>query len=1154
MAKPVILAVDDEPVVLGAVERDLRRKYGKDYAIVRAESGQAGLDALQQLQARGQPVALFVVDQRMPNMTGVEFLEQAANLYPEAKRTLLTAYADTEAAIRAINDVHLDYYLMKPWDPPDQNLYPVLDDLLGDWRAGFEPPFEGIRIVGVRWSAQAHDTREFLARNQVPYRWVDVETDPQAAELLRAAGCDDTRLPVVLFPDGTALAQPDIAAIAEKVGRRTHATLPFYDLVIIGGGPAGLAAGVYGASEGLRTLLVEREAPGGQAGTSSRIENYLGFPVGLSGADLARRAVAQATRFGVEILAPQEVTGLRIADPYRIIHLGDDKEISCHALVLASGVSYRRLNVPGVERLTGAGVYYGAAQSEAPNYRDEEVYLVGGANSAGQAAMHFARYCRSVNMIVRGDALSRGMSQYLVDQIEANEKIHVLLNSHVAAVSGDQRLEFDHPRQRGDRRGDARARTGALHLHRRPAAHRLAGRSHRARRGGLHPDRARSAARRQAGRRVAPAPRALLAGDERARHLRGRRRAPSLGQAHGHGRGRGLHGRAVHPPVPVLAVARPQRSPMPDTCTHLDRIKDVTASGSGCEECLRTGSHWVHLRVCLTCGHVGCCDESPNRHARAHYAETRHPIMRSLEPGEDWMWCYVDGTVLYPAEGGGAPVRVATAKEFLRQLPLFAGLSEEDLDRLTSMAEPAAIPAGAVLLAEGSPGEALYVVLDGELEVSKHGSPTDVILGVRRKGEVIGEGSLLEGGPRSATVRALTDCRLLMISQSAFQKVLAWSPSAVSAILHTVTGRLRSTQTLLLQQEKMASLGALAAGLAHELNNPAAAVRRSADLLSTLLGEWQALAAQVDTLSFTPAQAARVQELRARMADRCGEETPLDPLARSDRESEVEAWLDEQGVPDAWERAPVLVGAGWQPADLAPLAGEFPPEQLRVVLPWLAAGCAAYGLLDEVKEGATRISDIVRAVKTYSYLDQAPVQEVDVHEGLDNTLVILRHKLKQGVTVHREYAPDLPRIDAYAGELNQVWTNLIDNAIDAMHGKGAITIRTYARPGPGEVVVEIEDNGPGIPPAVQPRIFEPFFTTKGPGAGTGLGLHIAYNIVVDKHRGRLTVELAAGQHLLPGDAARAPGAGGGIASPAHPTSPASAGAPMRTGTKPSPGR
>ena len=441
MAKPVILAVDDEPVVLGAVERDLRRKYGKDYAIVRADSGQAGLDALQQLQARGQPVALFVVDQRMPNMTGVEFLEQAANVYPEAKRTLLTAYADTEAAIRAINDVHLDYYLMKPWDPPDQNLYPVLDDLLGDWRAGFEPPFEGIRIVGVRWSAQAHDTREFLARNQVPYRWVDVETDPQAAEVLRAAGCDDTLLPVVLFPDGTALAQPDIAAIAEKVGRRTHATLPFYDLVIIGGGPAGLAAGVYGASEGLRTLLVEREAPGGQAGTSSRIENYLGFPVGLSGADLARRAVAQATRFGVEILAPQEVTGLRIADPYRIIHLGDDKEISCHALVLASGVSYRRLNVPGVERLTGAGVYYGAAQSEAPNYRDEEVYLVGGANSSGQAAMHFARYCRSVNMIVRGDALSRGMSQYLVDQIEANEKIHVLLNSHVAAVSGDQRLE-----------------------------------------------------------------------------------------------------------------------------------------------------------------------------------------------------------------------------------------------------------------------------------------------------------------------------------------------------------------------------------------------------------------------------------------------------------------------------------------------------------------------------------------------------------------------------------------------------------------------------------------------------------------------------------------------------------------------------------------
>ena len=441
MAKPVILTVDDEPEVLGAIERDLRRKYGKDYQVLRAGSGAAALDALEKLKLRDQPVALLLVDQRMPTMSGVELLEQAIPLFPEAKRALLTAYADTEAAIKAINEVHLDYYLMKPWDPPDENLYPVLDDLLDDWRAQYRPTFEGLRLVGHRWSPLSHQLKDYLARNQIPYHWTDVELDPEGMKTIESLGVDASELPVVIFPDGTYLSRPDNASVAAKAGRSTKASLPFYDVIIVGGGPAGLAAAVYGASEGLRTLMIEREAPGGQAGTSSRIENYLGFPSGLSGSDLARRAVTQATRFGAEILTPQEVGQLRVEDPYRIVRLTDGTEISCHALMIATGVSYRKLDVPGVEQLTGAGVYYGAALSEAMFYKGEDVYIVGGANSAGQAAMYFSLYARSVTMIVRGDSLAKGMSQYLVAQIEQTPNIHVLLNSGVTEVHGKDHLE-----------------------------------------------------------------------------------------------------------------------------------------------------------------------------------------------------------------------------------------------------------------------------------------------------------------------------------------------------------------------------------------------------------------------------------------------------------------------------------------------------------------------------------------------------------------------------------------------------------------------------------------------------------------------------------------------------------------------------------------
>jgi thioredoxin reductase (NADPH) len=442
VAKPVILTVDDDPDVLQAVARDLRKEYGDRFRIMRADSGATALGALNQLKIRNETVATFLVDQRMPQMSGVEFLEQAIALFPDAKRVLLTAYADTDAAIRAINNAKLDYYLLKPWDPPEERLYPVLDDLIDDWLADYRPPFEGIRVVGNRWSPQSHQVKDFLARNQIPYQWMDVELEKEATQLLTYSEPDGAqRLPLVLFPDGSRLVQPTNLQIAEQIGLRTQAERPFYDLAIVGGGPAGLAAAVYGASEGLSTVMIEREAPGGQAGSSSRIENYLGFPVGLSGADLARRAVTQAKRFGVEILTPQTVTGVRIQDPYRVISLADGSEISCHALLIATGVSYRKLDIPGEERLCGAGVYYGAAMTEAIACQGEEVFVIGGANSAGQAAMHFSKYARSVTMLVRADSLAKSMSQYLIGQIEATQNITVRTQTKVVEVKGEQNLE-----------------------------------------------------------------------------------------------------------------------------------------------------------------------------------------------------------------------------------------------------------------------------------------------------------------------------------------------------------------------------------------------------------------------------------------------------------------------------------------------------------------------------------------------------------------------------------------------------------------------------------------------------------------------------------------------------------------------------------------
>ncbi len=408
MAKPILLTLDDDPDVLRAVARDLRREYGAKYRVLRADSGDVAIKALEELKLSADPVALLLVDQRMPGLTGVEFLEQAIPLFPDAKRVLLTAYADTDAAIRAINSVKIDHYLLKPWDPPEEHLYPVISDLLDEWHANYTPPFEGIRVIGHRWSPDTHAARDFLSRNQFPYQWLDLDSDPEAARILESANGDTHEFPLIVFPDGSRMQNPSNREIAEKVGLQTRAETDFYDFVVVGAGPSGLAAGVYGASEGLRTLIIEREAPGGQAGMSSRIENYLGFPVGLSGGDLARRAVTQARRLGAEILTPQEVVEVRLKDSYRVVQLSDGVELNCHALLVATGVEYRKLDVPGIDVLTGAGVYYGAALTEGESVRGEEIFIVGGANSAGQAAVYFAEYARTVHMLVRGDDVARG--------------------------------------------------------------------------------------------------------------------------------------------------------------------------------------------------------------------------------------------------------------------------------------------------------------------------------------------------------------------------------------------------------------------------------------------------------------------------------------------------------------------------------------------------------------------------------------------------------------------------------------------------------------------------------------------------------------------------------------------------------------------------
>lgn len=439
MKKPYILALDDDSAVLRAVERDLKSKFSSTYRVLAADSPPKAMDLVRQLTTRGDRIALFLVDQRMPQMSGTEFLRDALLLQPDARRVLLTAYADSSAAIDAINKVKLNHYLMKPWEPPEQNLYPILADLLEDWNATSRESFDGVYVVGTRWAPSTHDLKNFLAKSQIPYR--SIEPDATADPRIQAAvGDTPTDLPVVIFPDGSLLRKPALPEVAAKLGLATMPSREFYDVIIVGAGPAGLACALYCSTEGLRTILVEREAPGGQAGLSSRIENYLGFPSGLSGSDLARRGVSQVKRFGTEVLAPVQALSLSVDSEYKVVRLSNGRELLGHSVVIAAGVQWRRLNIPGIEKLTGAGVYYGAANTEAASCKGEDVYIIGGANSAGQAAVHFAEVARSVKMLVRAESLSRSMSHYLVERIKTIPNITVEPFSEVVEVHGDDRL------------------------------------------------------------------------------------------------------------------------------------------------------------------------------------------------------------------------------------------------------------------------------------------------------------------------------------------------------------------------------------------------------------------------------------------------------------------------------------------------------------------------------------------------------------------------------------------------------------------------------------------------------------------------------------------------------------------------------------------
>jgi thioredoxin reductase (NADPH) len=1013
--RPVIVSVDDDPSVSRAVARDLRRRYGERNRIVRAESGEQALEALRQMKLRGDQVAILLADYRMPGLTGIEFLERAMDVYPYARRVLLTAYADTSAAIDAINIVDLDHYLLKPWDPPEEKLYPVIDELLKAWQREDRKPVKEAKLVGHRWSAPSAELRDFLARNQVPYRWYSSDT-PEGERLLAAAGADGHDLPVLITSDGEPLITPTRAEVAAKVNLATIPTHDFYDLVVVGGGPAGLGAAVYGASEGLRTVLVEKFATGGQAGQSSRIENYLGFPDGVSGNQLTDRARRQAVKFGAELLTTSEATGIEVNGPTKTLRLSDGGAIGAKAVILATGVSYRQLPAPGCTEMTGAGVYYGAALTEAEGCKDQDVYVVGGANSAGQAAVYLSRFARSVTMLVRAPGLEQSMSYYLIQQIAGIENITVRVCTEVAEVHGDEHLE---------------------QLTLRDLAH-----------GGTEIVDAS-----QLFIFIGAAPRTawldgVIARDSHGFVLAG----PDFAQED--------TGWPLDRPPYHLETSVPGVFVAGDV--HSDSAKRVaSAVGEGA------------MAVMLV-----------------------HRYLETLLPGD---------------AGEAMTVFAQCDSSELRTLFLFEKLTDEQLDRLCREGHVEIIEPGPVF-AEGDPAENLYVLIEGTLVTSRRVSGDDMeVARTSQRGVYTGAFMAYLGDRVPQTypnsMRVTEPSRFFVLGAECFNEIMnEWFPMPVHLLEGLFFGGQR-TREMVGQRERLLALGSLTAGLTHELNNPAgAAVRATASLrerVTAMRGKLRLLAAG----KYPRASLETLIDLQQRAVERVAKAPELGPMETSDAEDQLSDWLEDHGCSDSWQLAPVFVQAGLDTEWLDQVLEMVGEEMLEPALRWLNYTVETELLMNEIEDATTRISTLVGAAKQYSQLDRAPFQVVDVHDLLSSTLLMMSAKLK-GITIEKRYDKSLPKIPAYAAELNQVWTNLIDNAAQAMNGSGTLTIRT-ARDD-GCVLVEIGDTGPGIPPEVQQRIFEPFFTTKPIGEGTGLGLDIAYRVVVNKHHGDLRVESVPG--------------------------------------------